>query len=649
MNGPPVKLLLIEDDEDDYIITRDLLAESGFKSYHLDWVSSFEAAWEAVHRDEYDVYLIDYRLGAHTGLELLKQALLLGCQAPIILLTGLGDHQIDEEAMRLGAADYLVKGQITPPLIARSINHSIERKKAERQLRENEEQYRLLFEQSPHPLWVVDCERFSLLAVNQAAIRAYGYQREEFLQMRLHDLGAEDELWNPEQMRRFGSELALIASDLPQTCRHRAKDGRIITVELTWKQILFRGCQAALILANDITQRLDLEAQLRQSQKMESVGTLAGGIAHDFNNILAIITSHASLLRQQIESSSASAKSLDAVEKAALRGAGLVKQILTFARKTDICLQPVDANLAVQELTPMLSETFPRTINFVFDLEPDLPRVKADPNQLHQSLLNLCVNARDAMPSGGTITVRTRRVSAAQVPQNVPSLQDRDYLLISISDTGTGMDEMTRTRIFEPFFTTKSTEKGTGLGLAVVYGVVRSHQGFIDVVTQPGRGTTFLLYLPALPIGEVFPDKPSRLIQESNGGTETLLLVEDEELLLDLMKTVLEEKGYTIHTATDGLEAVEKFAAHASQTALALVDMGLPRLGGWEACLQMRRINPKVRVVLASGYLEPELKHELLHSGAADFIQKPYIPEEVIGRIRKVLDDRRNQESETAG
>lgn len=635
MTERPLKVLLVEDDEDDFIITRDLFSEIAHPQFVVEWVDNYELASQRIQAAEHDVYFIDYRLGIHNGLDLLKQAVADGCQAPIILLTGLGDKKVDIEAMKAGAADYLVKGQITTALLERSVNHSLERKHVERRLRESEEQYRLLFDRNPHPIWVVDRLSRKFLAVNQAAIEHYGYSREHFLTMTLEQLLDSS---SPSKELSSIDDSSTPDAFLPRgrIWRHKTSAGRIIEVELTWNQISFHGQLAVLVLANDLTQRLDLEAQLRQSQKMESVGTLAGGIAHDFNNILGIISGYSSKLRQK--EGQQHDPSLDAIDNAVQRGASVVRQILTFARKTEAALQPIEINAVVEELCKMLSGAFPKNINFVTALCPSLPAITADPTQLHQSLLNLCVNARDAMPGGGVLTLSTSLVDGTVLQAKFSEAQPVPYACLSVSDTGTGMDESTRMRIFEPFFTTKPRDRGSGLGLSVVYGVVKGHQGFIHVESKKGQGTTFEVYLP-IPesSGSSTHSRPAERA-EIPGGNETILLVEDETLLLELMKSMLEEKGYQVLTAHDGIEAIEVFRSRKDDVALLLVDMGLPKLSGWEAFLQMRQLNPQLRAIVASGYLEPDLRNNILKSGARDFIEKPYVPQEIFRRVRRILD-----------
>ncbi len=391
----------------------------------------------------------------------------------------------------------------------------------------------------------------------------------------------------------------------------------------------------------DITERRKLEEQFRQAQKMESIGTLAGGIAHDFNNILGIILGHATSLERPKTDPKKLSQSIDAIAKATQRGISLVKQLLTFARKTEAIFQPVSINDIIGEITKLLAETFPKTITISTSLQPELPLITADDSQIHQVLTNLCINARDAMPRGGTISISTNTVESEVVSERFPKATARQYVQIEIADTGLGMDEATRQRIFEPFFTTKEVGKGTGLGLSVVFGIIENHNGFIDVRSTLREGTAFTVYLPVL---ERYPEvsQPIRQAVESiPGGRETILLIEDEEMLRELVKTVLVSKGYTVLTANDGLSGVETYQRHQSEIAVVLTDLGLPIVSGQEVFRRIREINSDAKIILASGFIEPETQSEMYKAGLKEFIQKPYRHDEVLQKVREVIDIQR--------
>ncbi|MCX6134927.1 MAG: response regulator [Ignavibacteriales bacterium] len=368
--------------------------------------------------------------------------------------------------------------------------------------------------------------------------------------------------------------------------------------------------------------------------------TLAGGIAHDFNNNLGMILGQLALLERTRENTVQFEESVFSINKAVERGASLVRQILTFARKTEAALEPVNINSAAKELAKMIEETFPKMITVTLRLDKTIPVVSMDPTQLHQALLNLCVNARDAMNGKGTLIIATHLALGRDVSSRFPKAGSSHYVQVSVSDTGTGMDEATRLRIFEPFFTTKEKGKGTGLGLAVVYGVIQAHNGFIDVESTPGAGTKFHLFFPVAEGIILKTAEAADKNQDLPGGTETILVVEDEDVLRDLLTKLLELHGYTVIAASDGVEAVNRFSEHENQIDLLLSDMGLPKRNGWDAFKLMQKTKPGVRALMASGYIEPGQKSEILKSGVRRFISKPYRMEEVLKAIRETLDEK---------
>jgi len=398
-------------------------------------------------------------------------------------------------------------------------------------------------------------------------------------------------------------------------------------------------------VARDITERKRLEEQLRQSQKMEGIGTLAGGIAHDFNNLLGIILGYATILEAPNIEVNRRLQGVETIKRAVQRGADLVRQLLTFARKSEPTFGLVNINDLIEELGKMLSQTFPRTIDVRLRLEKSVPSITADATQIHQALLNLCLNSRDAMidqseenPKKGTLTISSSVISSKQMKEKFPDVENNDFLAVQVADTGIGMDENTRKRIFEPFFTTKELGKGTGLGLAVVYGIIKSHQALVEVESTENVGTSFSLYFPVALHGETPVE--TRPVVRTTGTKEkrTILVVEDEEMLLLLLQSILEDEGYRVMTAKDGQEAVELYQTHTGEISLILSDMGLPRLGGWEMFQEMKKINPHVKAILASGYFDPNLKIELINAGAKDFIKKPYVAAVILQRIQEVID-----------
>ena len=344
-------------------------------------------------------------------------------------------------------------------------------------------------------------------------------------------------------------------------------------------------------LFND-TKRKRLEQQLMQAQKMEGLGTLAGGIAHDFNNILAIILGYTTRLEQWHSDPSHIPGAIKVIKDAVERGAALVQQLLTSARQTEAQLSTLDLNDLIRELEKMLQATFPKMIAFDLRLDPALPHITADRSQIHQVLLNLCVNARDAMPSGGKMTFETSLVAGSEVGEYFTGAELEKYVCVRIRDTGTGMSRQEKAHIFEPFYTTKERGKGTGLGLSVVYGVINSHRGFVHVDSEPNKGTTFSIYLPLQHVPENISGNGVQQLGQKTSA-KTILLVEDEEMLRELGVTILEGEGYHVLAAKDGVEAVEMFEANSEDIGLVVCDLGLPRMGGRDAFMRMKEQKPR--------------------------------------------------------
>jgi nitrogen-specific signal transduction histidine kinase/CheY-like chemotaxis protein len=391
-----------------------------------------------------------------------------------------------------------------------------------------------------------------------------------------------------------------------------------------------------LCLREDITDRKALESELRQAHKMESLGTLAGGIAHDFNNLLAIINGYSEFCLQGNASPAILQKSLREIHRAAERASGLVRQILTFSRKAEIRYAPVDLNQLVRDLIALMSETFPRTVSFQLVLADKLPPLLADQTQLQQIVLNLCVNARDAMPQGGSITVTTSVRSGAELVSRYHSADShRRYACLDVTDTGTGMTPEVRSRIFEPFFTTKQANQGTGLGLAVVYGIVTSHQGFIDVDSTIGVGSTFHVYLPLA--NDTTIHTPMAGSAEFPAGTESLLVVDDEGPLRTLLSAAFTSKGYRVITAATGLEAIEVIGDMNRSLDAVLLDLNMPGTNGLQVLKVIRACRPELPVLIISGHITPEVRAEFQKLNQRDFVQKPYRLDEVGRRVRTLF------------
>jgi PAS domain S-box-containing protein len=504
-------------------------------------------------------------------------------------------------------------------------------------LTESEDRYRRLVEHSPDAIAVYSDGAFAF--VNPAAVQLFGAQYESQL------IGKQIVNFIQPESRKFAQERiqAILENEKPLPIveeKYLKVDGTAIDVEVASLPILLGKKSAVQVIIRDITEKKKIQSQLLQTQKVESIGTLAGGIAHDFNNILGIVVAYTSILQRVEGDKKKFENSIDAINKAVSRGAALVRQILTFARQTEISIKQMSVPELAHEVVTMLQETFPKLIEFKEVFERGIPLINADHSQIHQAVLNLCVNARDAMPQGGVITVKIDVRPLEEVKQRFPTASFNRYVRLSISDTGTGMNESTKKRIFDPFFTTKELGKGTGLGLSVVYGVMQSHYGFVSVESEFGQGTTFYLFLPVPQEIKKDHGEPVSKGIGTHRGTETILFVEDEELLRTAVASTLESNGYTVHVAVDGRQAVEVYKQYRKEIELVITDMGLPKLSGMDVFLQLREINPTLKIILASGFIPLEQKTELLKAGASEFIQKPYLLSEVLEKIRGALNEK---------
>ena len=546
-------------------------------------------------------------------------------------------HSGEQKPVELSNSILEVPGQA--PQVLSIFRDITERKQAEEGLRRSELRFRRVWESTLDGMRIID-ESGSIVTVNEAFCRLTGKSRDELIGKPFHaiyKIETTDQIEQDTQILKQRFAARTVPAHLEADTVFW--DGRKVWLELsnTFLEIE-RGRSAVLTIFRDITERKKLGQQLLQVQKMESIGTLAAGIAHDFNNILAIILGYASMLEHSEGNSTRLASGVEAIVKAVERGAGLVRQILMFARKTEFHLEPLNVNSVVGELARMLGETFPKTIRLSLQLEKAIPVISMDHTQLHQALLNLCLNARDAMSDHGSLTIATRLMEGDEIASRFPAAEGRQYVMIAVSDTGTGMDEATKARIFDPFFTTKEKGKGTGLGLAVVFGVVQAHQGLIDVESEKGWGATFKIYLPVPPEAVVQLDSQEGRRQEVRGGSETILVVEDEDVLRGLVVDILREKGYTVLSAADGQDGVDLYRKYRKEIDLVLCDMGLPKFNGWELFKRIKAVESGVPLIMASGYLERQVKTNILESGVRGFIQKPYRPEEMLKMVRDTLD-----------
>ena len=906
-----IKVLLVEDDEDDYIITRDLLSEMPRKRVTLQWVKTFEAGLAEMLRNQHDVCLLDYRLGPHNGIELLQTALERGCQSPIILLTGLGQHEVDLQAMKAGAADYLVKNRLDANSLERSIRYAlqrrsaaalaafeqarlagfgsevglaltrrdsldgilqlctqamarylnaslaqistfdsesglfevrtsagslcrresaplhfpavrldvaalaagktaliqhlrgdpriserdwaeragvtcfaahpllledrlvgmmaiftahplteqvgeemgsvangialcIERKRSEQALGASEDKYRSVLESIKEVIFQLDAAgqwRFLNPAwtaitgfevataigtcfwehilpedrpAQQRAFRQLierqrdSYRLETRFQARdgnpcwleVHAqsivdpagkiLGvtgslvnvtdrklAESQIQklatfprvNPNPILEFAADGALayaneaahelaktlgqpevsaiLPPDAGATARHCLSTGQKKSHEETclngrtiiWSFFPVPQHQVVHCYGDDVTEMLSLEAQFRHAQKLESVGQLAAGVAHDFNNLLTVIQGYSECLLARCDQDKLATNALTQISNASQRAASLTRQLLMFSRKQVIQPTLLDLNAVLKSLAKMLPRLLGEDITLQTDYQAELPWIKADTGMVEQVVMNLAVNARDAMPKGGLLTVSTTvtEVDAHCAARQADARPGR-FVCVSVTDTGCGMDRKTLERIFEPFFTTKEVGKGTGLGLATVYGIAKQHQGWVEVTSQPGVGTTFRVYLP---VATEVVDSNSETLTAApiiHGGKETILLVEDEPVVRELAREILEGYDYRVVEASCGPEALRIWDEHRGEFDLLLTDLVMPEgITGRDLAIQLKSRKPELRVIYSSGYSPDVLGKEFGENETA-FLAKPYLPPQLADMVRRRLD-----------
>jgi PAS domain S-box-containing protein len=530
--------------------------------------------------------------------------------------------------------------------LAKSANLMIEaRKAAEDSLLESEERYRTVVDQAADAIFLSNLEgRF--IDVNQKACEVLGYTREELLNLTVMDI--DNKFPGPKELQGLWDQ---VSPDKPLSMEsyQRRKDGSLFPVELSIGQFEFKGQTLYLGLARDITQRKEaeeekakLETQLLQSQKMEAIGTLAGGIAHDFNNILAAITGFTELALEDHSQGLVRENRLRRILDSAERAKELVAQILTFSRRSEVVLTDLDLNREVTLAVKLLERTIPKMIGIDLQLAENLWPIRGNQGQLEQVLVNLGTNAKDAMPNGGRLVIKTENIVLdEQYCRQHAEVIPGSYVLMTVSDTGLGMDTETARQIFDPFFTTKEVGKGTGLGLSMVYGVVKSHGGYISCYSEPGVGTTFRIYLPVSGADSVTESVKRLMTETITGGDETILLVDDEEALRDIGREMLSNLGYRVITADSGETAIQNYRNNDGPIDMVILDVNMPGMGGFQCLRELNQLNPDLPVIIASGYSVDEHQRSMITSGAAGFVAKPFRRLDLLKKVRDVLDGKK--------
>ena len=674
---PTANILVVDDDVSTLLAMEALLSGPG---RNILTASSGTDALRHLLREDFALILLDVRLPVMDGFEtaaLIRQRERFR-YTPIIFLSAIDTLESDIfRGVASGAVDYLFK-PVVPQVLKAKVSVFVDLFRMNEQLKEqairqSEERFRLVVDSlQDYAVFMMDPEG-RVSSWNRGAERIGGWKQQEVIgelfgkfyipedqekglpALALREAATEsryeEEGW---RIRKDGTwfwanlvvtalmddngalvGFSAIIRDLTERKRAEEKLTRLNA------QLEERFAEKAAELGQTIGEREKLQAQLLQAQKMEGLGTLAGGIAHDMNNILNVISGYASLILQNPGNTEKVEEGLEVIKDTVDRGASLVRQLLASARRSELKFEQIQVNDVLEKLHGLLKQTFPKTVEVRLELDPALPSVIADSNLLHQAVLNLCLNARDAMPSGGTLQVITRRVAGAALRRIFQDASAKQYTCITVKDTGVGMNAAIQSRIFEPFFTTKQQGEGTGLGLSVVYGIVTNHKGFIDVESEPDQGTTFRICLPvpksretAIEVKEQPPVKDGT---RPFGKGETILFAEDEARQLRLMQNFLQDKGYRILPAKDGAEAVEIFQCKKDEIGLVILDLGLPKLNGWEVFRKIKEIDPAVKAIFATGFMTPQIESQLALGEASAVIMKPYQLDEILEKISSVI------------
>jgi len=620
-----LRVLLVEDSEADAtLIVHALQAEGRLVRFHR--VDTAETFQEALLSAPWDVIVSDHRLPEFDALEALERLQQSGLDVPFILVSGTVDETRAIAAMKAGAHDYLMKDNLArlAPAVERECAEAAQRaarRRADAALRRSEMDLRAVMEHVPDGLLTVSAGGM-LVSMNPAAERIFGLHAPEVVGR------PADELLPPGFQGYVGQG--------SRSSEARRRDGTMVHLELAVAEVP-GGDQRLVVSVRDVTERKRLEAEVQRTQKMDTVGMLAGGVAHDFNNVLTGIQSAAALARLDLPVDHSAQSDLGEIERQCQRAGALVRQLLAFARRQPLAQRSLSLNQVVLDVESLLRRVIGEPVKLVTELSDELWTISGDPAQLEQVLMNLCVNARDAMPDGGTLTVRTRNFEiGADFATRHGTVPGKRMVELSVQDTGVGIPAGTLERIFEPFFTTKAPGRGTGLGLAVVHGIVRQHQGTVEVSSASGRGSTFQILLPAIEGAPLESERRARPPAPRTGGT--VLVVEDDAAVRQGLARLLEKSGFRALTADDAESALALLGGVAVD--LVILDAVLPGLSGLAAYRTIHQRHPSARVLVVSGYGEGQMDPELRRDPGTTFLQKPFTHLELLEAVQRVLASR---------
>jgi two-component system cell cycle sensor histidine kinase/response regulator CckA len=636
MSSQPYRILIVEEASSWAQTVGGILKDNQDSSFHFAHASSLLTGLQKLAIESFDALLLDrgaLKYDAPSDVVKLRAQF---ATLPIIVLLPKKEGAIGKQLLNAGASDYVLKESLSRDLLQKAVRFAVERERKARALQQSEERFQELFENARDIIFTLDLEG-NFTSLNKSAVEVMGWSKEEARKINIKNLVAPEHLnlcrqmmqriLNEEPMQQF--EISVLR-----------KDGQKVLLETSARLIQSDGKKKGVQgIARDVTERRHLENMVRQSQKMDAIGRLSGGVAHDFNNLLCVISGHAELLSERLEREHPGAKNVAQIKRAVDSASTLVRQLLAFSRKQVFYPQTLNLNTIVIETEKLLGRLIGEHIGFCCSLDPGLGRVRVDPIQIEQVIVNLVLNARDAMPQGGKLMIATSNVDLDEDCRsrraNIPAGK---YTVLAVSDNGSGMDEETQNRIFEPFYTTKELGKGTGLGLATVYGIIKQSGGSIWVYSEPGHGTTFKIYLPRV---DAIPsdDSSCNQLSENRPGTETILLVENAEPLRALAKEFLRGSGYAVLEAENGKEAIRIAMGFGGPIHLLLTDVIMPEMGGKQLAGQLASLRPATKVLYMSGYSDDGIVQSGILATEMVFLEKPFTRDILLRKVRRILDE----------
>ena len=630
------KILIVDDDEGMRDNLEDILQDEGYTVFSA---ANCATALKLAEKNHPHAAILDLKLPDDSGLNLMANLKKIHPDCVCVLATAYADLDSAISALDKGAFQYLQKPVRTIELIKllerifEIIQMRDEKDQAEKKLRESEERFRTIFETARDGIFIKDKDlRYTL--VNPSMERFYNLTALDFIGKTDDDLFPDATHDHQKQVEKRVIEGEIVEEEEERTVDGMVRYLHTIKVPMVGNSLNINGLCA---FSRDITETKRLEAQLMQAQKMEAVGILAGGISHDFNNILQAILGYCQMLLLDKSDKDPDLLKLQEIEDAAKRAKELVKQLLTFSRKVESKLRPIDLNNEVRKIQKLLVRTIPKMIDIELDLQDRIHTINGDPGQLEQVFMNICLNAKDAMPEGGKLSISTANVDLSkEFCRTYLDASPGANVLLAIADTGHGMDKQTADHVFEPFFSTKPTGEGTGLGLAMAYGIIKNHNGAITCESSKDTGSVFKIYLPAVGV-RAKKEEPKKKKEVQKGQGETILVIDDEEVLRKLMKQVLTINGYNVITAENGEKGLEIYKKDHKIISLIILDMIMPGMGGKQCMKEVLKIKSDANVIVASGYTSKEAKKEIAEMGSKALIEKPYDFEDIFNIIQEAI------------